>query len=105
LYQAYTRIQAITHTYTLHITGFILKRGSSCIRNNSRNVRLTYSFHSSCSDLDRLIVSILYRHTYYIDSFEDRIWSNAHCVMKNLKQMNYYKNIWGYAYSALIKKI
>jgi len=48
----YTRIQAITHTYILHITGFILKHGSSCIRNNNRNVRLTYSFHSSCSDLD-----------------------------------------------------
>jgi len=36
-----------------------------------------------------LFVSSLYRHTYYIDSFEDRMWSNAHYVMKNLKQMNY----------------
>jgi len=34
LYQAYTRIRAITHTYILHITGFILKHGSSCIRNH-----------------------------------------------------------------------
>jgi len=40
------------HTYILHITGFILKHGSSCIRNYNRNVRLTYSFHTSCSDLD-----------------------------------------------------
>jgi len=52
LYQAYTRIHAITHTYILHITGFILKHGSSCIRNHNRNVRLVHSFHTSCSDLD-----------------------------------------------------
>jgi len=51
LYQAYTRIQAITHTYILHITGFILKHGTSWICNHNRNVRLTYSFHTSCSDL------------------------------------------------------
>jgi len=47
LYQAYTRIHAITHTYILHITRFF-----------------------------------------------SRVWSNVHCVLKNLKQMNYYKNIW-----------
>jgi len=35
---------------------------------------------------------VYYIHlTYYIDSFEDRKCSNAHCVMKNLKQMNYKK--------------
>ena len=39
------------HTYILHITGFILKHGTGCIRNHNRNVRLTYSFHTSCSDL------------------------------------------------------
>ena len=51
MYQVYTRIQAITHTCILHITGFILKHGTGCIRNHNRDVRLTYSFHTSCSDL------------------------------------------------------
>ena len=40
------------HTYILHITGFILKHGTGWICNHNRNVRLTYSFHTSCSDLD-----------------------------------------------------
>jgi len=39
------------HTYILHITGFILKHGTGWICNHNRNVRLTYSFHTSCSDL------------------------------------------------------
>ena len=38
--------------YSLHITGFILKHGTGWICNHNRNVRLTYSFHTSCSDLD-----------------------------------------------------
>jgi len=58
--------------------------------NNNNNKRMSY-IHT-------------YIHlTYYKILF--RIWSNAHCVLKNLKQMNYYKNIWGYASSASIKKI
>jgi len=55
LYQAFTRTHAITHTYILHITGFFPKHGYSRIRNHSRNGRLTYSFHTSCSDLDMVM--------------------------------------------------
>jgi len=40
------------YTHILHITKFILKHGTGWICNHNRNVRLTYSFHTSYSDLD-----------------------------------------------------
>jgi len=42
------------------------------------------------------LLKLYYIHTYilHITRFFSRVWSNAHCVLKNLKQMNYYKNIW-----------
>ena len=57
------------HTYILHITGFILKHGSSCIRNYNRNVRLTYSFHTSCSVLDMNDKEKIKESLEFINSF------------------------------------
>jgi len=41
-----------------------------------------------------IIIGMLGLLTAFILHVVTQIWSNAHCVLKNLNQMNYYKNIW-----------
>ena len=72
------------HTYILHITGFILKHGSSCIRNYNRNVRLTYSFHTSCSDLD-MVKCTLCNEEFETDELLKKTYEDMHLLHRSKK--------------------